>query len=423
MKKVLLAISIIILLIILISPGQEVITLRISWWGSQTRHDQTLKVIELFEKKYPNIKLKPEYTGWSGYYDKMAAQAAGGNLPDIMQKDIKFLNQYIQNDLLLPLDQFVKNKLIDLSNVDKASISAGVIGGKLYAINIGNNAYGVFYDPQMFTKARVPYPKPSWTWEDYMDTARKLHKALGIYADTTICNAGDYAGFEHYLRQHGYKLFDDSGKKLGYDEDWPFVEFYSMDVQLTKEGVFAPPEVRLESRTVENDLLVVKKAAMAHYWSNQIVAIMNAAKRPIKIALYPNSKKQVRKGTYLKPSMFWSITKNCKNPEAAAKFIDFFINDIEANKIMMGERGVPVSSKVRNALKPLLTPAQKEMFDFIDLASRNSSPIDPPYPPAFQQILDLLKDLQYKMLYGILTPEQAAKEFRTKANEILAAQK
>lgn len=405
----------------LTSFAEETITLRFSWWGSQTRHERTLEVIKLFEKKYPNIKIKPEYTGWSGYFDKMAAQAAGGNLPDIMQHDYKYIKQYVENDLLLPLDSYVASKKIDFSDIPEAAMAAGYLNGKLYGINLGNNTYALIYDPEMFAKAGVPEPTTDWTWEDYLDICRKIHKKLGVYADTNICNSGRYAGFEHYLRQHGYKLFADSGTTLGYDDDKLFVDFYQMDLQLVKEGVFAPPEVRIENHTVENDLIVTQKTAMASYWSNQIIAITSAAGRPLNMALFPKAKDQVKEGQYLKPSMFLSITKHSKHPEAAAKFINFFINDIEAGKILKTDRGVPVANKVRNALKPSLTEAEKKMFNFVELASKHCSPIDPPYPSKFGEVFDLLTDIHYKMLYEVLSPEEAAKEFRAKANEILSS--
>ncbi len=398
----------------------EQVTLRFAWWGSQSRHDKTLKVIELFEKEYPNIKIKPEYTGWDGYFDKMAAQAAGGNLPDLMQHDYKFIKQYVDNNLIIPLDQYVAAGKIDFRDIPASVMTSGYLNGKLYGINLGNNTYAIIYDPEMFAQAGIAEPKPGWTWDDYMAACRQIKNKLGIYADTNIANSGRYAGFEHYLRQHGFKFFGDSGKSLGYTDDKLFVNFYKMDLALVKEKVFSTAEIRIENHTVENDLMVTKKTAMATYWSNQIIAISKAAGRPLKMALYPSIKGQVKEGQYLKPSMFLSITKHSKHPEEAAQFISFFINSVEAGKVLGTDRGVPVANKVRDALKANLSVAETEMFNFVELAAKYSSAIDPPYPASFQEVFDLLTDIHYKMLYEVLTPEAAAKEFRTKANAILA---
>ncbi|MFY9436233.1 MAG: ABC transporter substrate-binding protein, partial [Limnochordia bacterium] len=72
-----------------IGAAEEQIVLRVSWWGSQGRHDRTLAVIDLFEAKYPHIKIEPEFAGWDNYWERIAAQAAGRNLPDVFQQDMQ----------------------------------------------------------------------------------------------------------------------------------------------------------------------------------------------------------------------------------------------------------------------------------------------------------------------------------------------
>src|SRR5690242_4474688 len=42
------------------SSGDK-IELRFAWWGSQDRHDRTIKVIQLFEQQHPNINITYEF--------------------------------------------------------------------------------------------------------------------------------------------------------------------------------------------------------------------------------------------------------------------------------------------------------------------------------------------------------------------------
>ena len=60
---------------------------------------------------------------------------------------------------------------------------------------------------------------------------------------------------------------------------------------------------------------------------------------------------------YVRPAQFFSITKDCPDPETAAKAISFFINDKTANETLNGERGIPASKIIREELKP----KQREM--------------------------------------------------------------
>ncbi len=116
---------------------------------------------------------------------------------------------------------------------------------------------------------------------------------------------------------------------------------------------------------------------------------------------------------YVKPSMFFSITSQAKEPEAAAMFIDFFTNDVEANEILFAERGVPVSSEIRDALKPELGKAQLEMFEFLDRVVADSSPIRPPDPVGHADIINNIywPEAIDPVLYGQMDSAEAVAEF------------
>jgi len=57
------------------SKAPEPVTLRMAWWGSQPRHDYTLQVIEMYQQKYPHVKIEPEYASFDDYWKKLAPQA------------------------------------------------------------------------------------------------------------------------------------------------------------------------------------------------------------------------------------------------------------------------------------------------------------------------------------------------------------
>ncbi|NMB46398.1 MAG: carbohydrate ABC transporter substrate-binding protein [Firmicutes bacterium] len=399
----------------------ETIELRIAWWGSQDRHNRTLEAIELFEKQNPGVTVEAEFTSWSGYWERIAAQAAGGNLPDVFQQDMQYIDLYAKRDLMLDLNPYVENGILDFTNVDESFIVGGRIDGKLYAVNLGSNSLVGIYDPEMYAKAGVPEPDPEWTWEDYMAVARKLHSALGIYADGGI-PGGAFHGLQHYLRQYGYAVYAKDGSGLGYDDDELFAKFFEMDLQLTKEGVLPGMAERREVLSPEEELLVTSRAATAWAHSNQAVAMSAVADRPLAMRLMPKHKNQVKEGHYIKPSQFFSVAKTSEHKEMAVKFLDFITNDIEGNKILMAERGVPISSEVRAALQPYLNDIQKQTFDYVGLVAEHASPIEPPEPAGHPEIIRLLDDLHEQILFGVMTPMEAAKEFRQEATRILERQ-
>jgi len=426
MKKtfwIALLVMMIVLAISVVSFGED-ITLRFSWWGSQNRNNRTLRVIKLFEERYPNVKIQPEFLGYDEYWQKIAVQGAAKNLPDVIQIDDEPLFLYAGKGLLLNLDPYIEDNRLDLTHATESDISPGRYNGKLYAANNGSNAYAYVYDPELFKKAGVEEPTVDWTWEDYIEKAKKIHNALGIYADDVYYAISDPHGFLIYLRQHGQSFYDLSGKKLAYDDDSLFVDFYSMFVGLIKDGVIAPPEISVEKgKSIETSLITNQESAMVPLFSNQLIALTAAAGRPLSLTLWPGSKNQVQNGNFTKASQFFAVAENSKYPEWAVKFVDFLINDLEANKILLAERGIPISSKLREDLKPYLGDVQKKVFEYINLLAKYGSPTSPTdlfKPPAAPEVKDLLLNVYEKMIFGELTPEKAAKEFREEANKILA---
>jgi len=67
------------------SLAADATTMRLSWWGSDDRHQKTLALIKLFESKHPGLTITPEYGGFVGFQDKLSTEFAGGNAPDVMQ--------------------------------------------------------------------------------------------------------------------------------------------------------------------------------------------------------------------------------------------------------------------------------------------------------------------------------------------------
>jgi|YelNatPaOPRAMG01_1025707.scaffolds.fasta_scaffold12937_5 multiple sugar transport system substrate-binding protein len=420
--KIYILIFLLVFLFLSSNYSAEVINLRVSWWGSQTRHNATLKVIELFEKKYPNIKITPEYTAWSDYWTKLNTQAAAQNLPDVIQHDYQYITEWVTRGLLLPLDDLIAKKIINLSDVAPQYIQPGIIKGKTYGINLGVNALGLVYDPELFKKAGVPLPKTDWTWDDFKNTVIQLNKKLGIYGVEGF--TGQIECFKIWLIENGQWLYSEDGKNLGFDEE-TFTKWWKMMLEL--EDANAVPSIAVDvSRTglgVEDQFIVKQKSAMSLAWSNQLIAISRAANRPLKMALFPRISKTAKSGSYLKASMFFSINAQTKYPKEAGMFIDFFTNSIEANKILAAERGVPISKKIQAFLKPQLTPAQKEAFDFIKLVEKYGSPTPPPDVPRHAEVSNnVIGPIWEQIRYKQISLDKAFAQLKSQAEKILQRQ-
>jgi multiple sugar transport system substrate-binding protein len=392
------------------------VTLRIAWWGGQPRHDYTMKVIELYKAKNPHVTIEMEYANYDDYWKKLAPQAAANELPDIIQIDTQNYSQYAGRNQLAELTPYLNNQ-IDVSDISQNAIDGGKLGDGLYGINLGVNALGFNYDPALLKKAGIEAIPENWTWDDYVEMAGKA-KAAGLYFDSGI---RPEVFFGYYLRTLDKTLFNAEGNGLGYEDDQMFIDFFGMFSKLVIDGAVPSPDVLSQIKGAEDSHLVLNKGIGVWQWSNQFVGLQQVANRPLAIA--PMVGPEMTKGLFLKPSMFFSISENSKAKEEAAKFISFFVNDIEANKLILGDRGVPVSAKVKEALKAVSTESQNQVYDYVAWAETNSSPMDPADPIGSAEVFKSLTSLAEQMNYNKIKPEEAAKKFREEATAILKKNK
>jgi len=396
------------------------VVLSITWWGSQTRHDYTTKLLEMYSEKNPHVTFESTPSGWDGYFDKLAAQAAGNTMPDIIQMDNLYIATYTKNKTIADLYPFVSDKILDLSDVPEAMVKTGEIDGKLTGAILSSTALTVPYNPDVFAEAGVPEPTPNWTWSEFeeamlaiKDKTEKYGYASDVLTDTNLLT--------YWIRQYGKSLYSEDGTELGYDDDQIFVDYLKMLYRLTKSGAMPTADewMQIATKGKEARPVVTGDAGAMFEWANFGV-IVESVNPNLKLAIPPYADNGT-KALWIKPGMFFSVAESSSNKAEAARFISWFINDIEANKIINTERGIPVASKVKEALKPQLTKQQMAMFDYLDLAANeHAGPVSPPEPAGSAEVTKAMADQINLVLYDKKTPEQAAADFIKAANEILA---
>lgn len=411
------------------APTQEAtqaVDLRFVWWGGQLRADITTQVIHMFEEENPNVSFSYEPLGFDEYWTKMTTQAAGGGLPDVMQHGSSTLVEWAQKGFLQPLDEYVSAGSLDFSDIPETLQNHGKIDGKIYGVSAGSNANGIVIDLDAFDKAGIAAPEDTWTWSDFEALALELHEKLGIW------------GFGMYLHHidlwriiyasAGQELYSSDRKSLGYSDDKPLVDHMQMILRLQEAGAIPTlaEETEVASQGPESQFIVSGQAAMD--WlagSNQLVALWGAAgeNRRFKILPIPRIA-GMKQGTAIRPSQFVAVTATSKQPEEAVKFINFFTNSIEANKVLNAERGVPINTKVLEALSADAQPAQQAIYDYLARLAKDSAPYSViPDPVGVEEIRTNIYYPEFSdpIRYGMLSPQEGAALLREKANEILAA--
>lgn len=401
-------------------------TLRVMWWGSQERHERTLRALRAFEAENPAVTVDDDFLSWGDYWTKLTTQAAGGNLPDVMQQDYQYLTEWMGRGLVIPLDDFVGSGMLDFSDVAASALEGGRVGGRLYGVSLGVNSTCIMIDSDAFKSAGVALPADTWTWGDFERICLAVSKRLGKPAMSGNI-VHDHIWKSLYLGK-GLWAYAADGRSLGYPapDDGVFARHMDMAKRLIAAGANIPygEIVAARARGVEDDWIVKGRSAMTFMWSNQVVAAWTAAgasPRRFELRPLPRLAARASSSNYLKPSMFFSVTKNARDPAAAARLIDFFTNSIPANRLLLAERGVPIAEKVREALKPLLAPPQRAVFDYLARIQKDAAPIPPPDPIGNTDLVSnvFIPLVVDSVMFGVISADEGMRRLRAEAERAL----
>ena len=392
-------------------------TVNILWWGSQTRHDLTVKLIEKFEELNPDIDVVMDYSDWNGYWTKLPAQVAGGQTPDVFQMDYAYLSQYAENGVLAELDSYIAEGALDMSKVSENILKSGQVGGKTYAISTGTNAPVMLYRKDIVDELGLTLPMNP-TMSEYCAVSKAVYEATGM-RDTFItdCSA-DILRFR--LRNYGMNLYNEDATALGFDDPKYIVDMWKLALQAQEEGWGLMPG---EAAAVTAFDSMVVDAWSRYQNSNELQAYRDATGKDISMVMIPNTDDATASATYLKPSMFWCVADQSKVKDAAVRFINFFTNSPECFDIVGIERAIPISSDMREHVTPSLNEVSQEVAAFIDFVSQPNmaSPLMNPDPSSHSEIAELLGQYSEQVRYGTVDDlEATARQFMDEANEILA---
>ena len=165
--------------------------LRVYWWGGDLRNGLTREALDLFSAAHEDIEVSPEYSEWTGYWDKLATQFAGGDAPDVLQMDEAYIDSYGTRSSLLDLETV--SDVLDLSAMDDAVLDTGRLAdGTLVGAPLGIGIFSVGVNPTILEQAGLEMPDDtSWTWEDFAE----LSTAVSDWAS----GAGeDVVGFDFF---------------------------------------------------------------------------------------------------------------------------------------------------------------------------------------------------------------------------------
>jgi multiple sugar transport system substrate-binding protein len=405
-----------------VSGGNLAGEIRFSWWGNEARNTATIEAIRFYETLHPGVKIVPEYTAFDGYYNKLMAQLAAGNAPDIFTMNPEWLSAVVELGGASDI-----TGLIDISSHNPQVAAACSVGGKMYGVNLSLNANIILYNKTVAGELGIQMPEGDYTWDDLIGILAQVYQRSGkkIYGMPDQRMKG---GLETILpawcmTQLGKESpfpWTDTEILITADDVTAFMDYFSQ----APEGVVLPPDESALLGGANDQHLVQRRTFCSFEYTGTFGMFQSQTQDELTMIEYPNNRKGKGTAVSARPGLVEGVYSRSKNKALAVDFLNWFANSPEAAVILKNVRGVLPSSTQREALlsnPALLSPSDQKISAIINqIYSKGINP----YSPGPTSVSTLFSEQYMRLVgqevaFGLITPRQAGQRFEELKEETI----
>lgn len=393
------------------AAADQPVNLRFSWWGGDVRHQATLAALERYHQLNPNVTVEAEYGAFGTFLQKLLTQLSGNTAPDVFFTDFKWVFDLLSQNNEWFVNMETMQDRIDMSGIDLDFARAWAsLDGHLIGLPVGLNAIGLVYNQELVEAAGININN-NWTWADVL----RAGEAMQRY-DRTKHAVFFNQPFYMYLvkvqlkQMTGYDLVRDdytiSPNQQQVEQVFNYIR------QLVETRTVPPFEEHVPYELVFADQTpgwVNQRYAISFTSSSHIPTIKNASNFELGVARYPIFPNAANPGLITAPTMMMTLNARSRHLDQAVNFVNWFINDEEAIRILGDTRGLPANERARNILMndgvadPLIVRLVESSVPFTGgpegALSQN------------QEVIKLIDEYVHMVGYGRLTPAAAAERF------------
>lgn len=413
-KVLLIVLGLMVFTTLVISAAPKVTTITYTRWAGTEEARDFQRLVDIFMSKNPDIKIVCDFLPWDPYWNKLQTTIIGGAAADVVSFSQQHSAQYVSRGALYEMTKLPGAKQL-LDEMQEGTKAAVLVGNKIYGMPVGAGVRAMIYNKAMFDKAGVPYPdsKKPMTWDEFLEIGEKLTIKKDGKVLQYAANFHKREMWESLVVQAGGKYIDDYTRptkilinnKAG-------IEGLQFLRTMVEKAIIPPWEDDWEGAFGSPDSAVATGK----------VAIMQSGPW----ALGPLKQKRINFGTaplfvgkkranrgYVN---FLAISKNCKNPQAAWRFIRWMCGEGQLEFTKTGD--LPANKKYFEAAKKLnpygYPPEIMEAF-FSELPYVITGPMVPT-----NDLITLTEQTVMDLTALRITAAQAAKRIEERGNEIIA---
>ena len=354
--------------------SSDPVTLTMSWWGGESRHNAYQEALKAFSAEHTTITVNPTFAAWSGWEDTMSTKFAGGVAEDVCQINWNWLYNYSGNGQTF-LDLNSVTDYLDMSQWDDAKLGACNVANAQQCVPISMTGRIFYWNMTTFNKAGIT--EVPATEDDLFAAGKAFQEKLGD--DYYPLHLGAYDRMilmVSYLEsKYGKDWADPTTSTLNYTAD-EIAEGIDFIKSLVDGHVIMPLPTYYgangDGATHQSNEWITGKIAGIFEWDSAASKYQDALDEENKpgFTVGEEIKFGDYNGGFSKVSMGMAITKTCKNPAEAATLIEYLWNG-DGAAIMGSECGVPASkaglatAQAAGKINELVAEANGKVMSFV----------------------------------------------------------
>jgi len=397
--------------------------LRVTWWGNTQRDQLYQQINEMFMAEHPGVNIITESPGWNDYWPAVATSFASGSAPDVIQFQSGRVGEFVPMGVLAPLDEYVDNGTINLEGWNKDLANTGIFDNNLYMVTLGITAQTCYINQTYLDELGIELwaEDEDITWDEFTKFMKEVQDKLpaGSHALQEIAKNNDLIWL--WMRQHtpaGVEWTDAEGNFAPTEE--ALTKWFDLADKMRQEESL--PSVALgqewEQLSWEEGAFVNRNVVFYFANANQIMTYQNATEDKIVMRKVPTAPDADNAHGDLLISSAFAVSEASKQKELAATYIDFFANNIEAQKVFNFELGVPGSLAVQEALVANADPANIMANDYVNMVSETALPFVP-MQPGVAAVVDEIIKVGQEVGAGSRDTTSAAQTVLSTANDLI----
>jgi multiple sugar transport system substrate-binding protein len=331
-------------------------------WSGDAEKAAFDALIKRFSQANPDITIKTDTVPYESVQTNLDSRFQAGNPPDLFRVSYIDMGQYTSQDVLLDVSSIFDQTKIDA--FEPGLWESVVANGKPYGVPHQIDTSAILYRKDAFEAAgitNVPQSvEEAWTWEEFAANADKLKKVVKDKQSPFVYD-WQSAGAYRWLSW----LFEAGGALLGPDLKAPAIDSdqgrRALDFTksfFTKGWVARNTSVK--STTYPDGVFIAGTVAMAFAGSFLVPFIDSNVKKKFEFASMPQPR-DVAAATDLGGNAIVAA-KDGKNTEAAAKFLEFVVQEDQMRTYCQATGQLPTlksltSAKLDFDVRPDLMPA------------------------------------------------------------------